>query len=123
MRLILSIEHVYFTCFLVQCVRNTPAFFATKLYKSMKGLGTDDSTLIRVIVTRCEVDMLDIKQEFQNKYQKTLASFIKVCIVSCRCINTAVGKFYTQLLFYYFQGDTSGNYRKTLLGLIGEPEN
>jgi hypothetical protein len=66
--------------FLVQCVRNTPGYFATKLYKSMKGLGTDDATLIRVVVTRCEVDMVVIKQEFQRQYQKTLASFIKVCI-------------------------------------------
>lgn len=65
----------------VQCVRNTPAYFATKLYKSMKGLGTDDATLIRVVVTRCEIDMIDIKQEFQRQYQKTLASFIKVCII------------------------------------------
>jgi hypothetical protein len=59
-------------------VRNTPGYFATKLYKSMKGLGTDDATLIRVVVTRCEVDMVVIKQEFQRQYQKTLASFIKV---------------------------------------------
>ena len=47
----------------------------------MKGLGTDDATLIRVVVTRCEVDMIVIKQEFQRQYQKTLASFIKVCRV------------------------------------------
>ena len=67
--------------FLVRCVRNTPAYFATKLYKSMKGLGTDDSTLIRVVVTRCEVDMIVIKQEFERQYRKTLASFIKVYVV------------------------------------------
>ena len=60
-------------------MRDTPAYFATKLYKSMKGLGTDDATLIRVVVTRCEVDMILIKQVFQRLYQKTLASFIKVC--------------------------------------------
>ena len=70
-----------FHFFIVQYVRNTPAYFATKLYKSMKGLGTDDATLIRVVVTRCEVDMIVIKQEFQRQYQKTLASFIKVCRV------------------------------------------
>ncbi|GCB66384.1 hypothetical protein scyTo_0012000, partial [Scyliorhinus torazame] len=40
---------------IVQCVVNRPAFFAEKLYKSMKGLGTSDSTLIRVVVTRSEV--------------------------------------------------------------------
>lgn len=39
----------------VQCVHNRPAYFADRLYHSMKGLGTDDDTLMRVVVTRCEV--------------------------------------------------------------------
>ncbi|GLH10919.1 Annexin, partial [Gryllus bimaculatus] len=51
-------------------------FFAERLYKSMKGLGTDDKTLIRIVVTRCEVDMVDIKAAFFRRYQKTLESFI-----------------------------------------------
>ena len=37
------------------CTRDRPAFFADKLYKSMKGAGTADNTLIRLIVSRCEV--------------------------------------------------------------------
>ena len=44
----------------------------------LQGLGTDDKTLVRVIVSRCEVDLMDIKAEFQSKYHKTLGSFIKV---------------------------------------------
>ena len=40
---------------LVRCVHSRPAYFAEKLYKSMKGVGTDDTTLIRIVVSRCEV--------------------------------------------------------------------
>ena len=35
--------------------RNRPEYFADKLYKSMKGAGTNDSTLIRIVVSRSEV--------------------------------------------------------------------
>ncbi|KAJ0057096.1 hypothetical protein NL108_002020, partial [Boleophthalmus pectinirostris] len=62
---------------IVKCMRNKPAFFAERLYKSMKGLGTTDSVLIRIMVARAEIDMLDIKAEFQKMYSKTLYSFIK----------------------------------------------
>ncbi|XP_064164342.1 annexin A4-like [Anguilla rostrata] len=78
---------------IVKCIRNKPAFFAERLYKSMKGLGTTDSVLIRIMVARAEIDMLDIKAEFLKMYGKTLHSFIK--------------------------GDTSGDYRKILLELCG----
>ncbi|KAI1230144.1 hypothetical protein IHE44_0010536 [Lamprotornis superbus] len=61
----------------VKCLRNKPAYFAERLYKSMKGLGTDDSTLIRVMVSRSEIDMLYIRREFLATYGKSLHSFIK----------------------------------------------
>ena len=41
-----------------------------------------------------QVDMAAIKQEFNRMYGKTLASFVK--------------------------GDTSGDYKKVILGIIGE---
>ncbi|MEQ2304590.1 Annexin A4 [Ameca splendens] len=78
---------------IVKCMKSKPAFFAERLYKSMKGLGTTDSVLIRIMVSRAEIDMLDIKAEFQKMYKKSLHSFIK--------------------------GDTSGDYRKILLELCG----
>ena len=62
----------------VKSVRDRPSYFAEKLYKSMKGAGTDEHTLTRVMVTRSEIDMVQIKQRFQEHYGKTLASFIKV---------------------------------------------
>ncbi|XP_018409910.1 PREDICTED: annexin A4 [Nanorana parkeri] len=78
---------------IVKCTRSKPGYFAERLYKSMKGLGTDDNTLIRVMVSRCEVDMLEIRSEFKKMYGKSLHSFIK--------------------------GDCSGDYRKLLLKLCG----
>ena len=46
----------------------------------MKGLGTDNSSLIRLVVTRSELDMGEIKQIFFHEYGETLESFISVSI-------------------------------------------
>ncbi|XP_053306437.1 annexin A11 [Spea bombifrons] len=77
----------------VKCLKNTPAFFAERLHKAMKGAGTKDKTLIRIMVSRSEVDLLDIRLEYKRLYGKSL---------------------YTDIT-----GDTSGDYRKTLLKLCG----
>lgn len=47
----------------------------------MKGLGTDDNRLIRLIVTRCEVDMGEIKNVFLQQYGESLEDFISVSYV------------------------------------------
>ncbi|XP_051281848.1 annexin A11a isoform X2 [Dicentrarchus labrax] len=77
----------------VKCIKNTPAYFAERLYKAMKGAGTKDKTLIRIMVSRSEVDMLDIRQEYVKNYGKSL---------------------YTDI-----SGDTSGDYKKLLLKFCG----
>ncbi|KAM9795198.1 annexin A5a [Neosynchiropus ocellatus] len=77
----------------VKCVRSVPAFFAESLYRSMRRAGTDDDTLIRVMVTRSEVDMLDIRACFKKTYGASL---------------------YTTI-----QEDTTGDYQKALLYLCG----
>ncbi|OAD54767.1 Annexin-B11, partial [Eufriesea mexicana] len=77
---------------IVKCVKNRAGFFADQLYKSMKGLGTDDDHLIRLVVTRSEVDMGEIKEEFKRKYNESLEDFIS--------------------------GDCSGHYKKCLLALV-----
>ena len=66
------------TTFSVRCIRSKSGHFATELYKSMKGLGTDDDRLCRILVSRCEVDMVQIKEEFQAQYKQTLGMFIAV---------------------------------------------
>jgi len=78
---------------IVQSSIDMHGYFADKLYKSMKGLGTDDRTLIRIVISRCEVDMVEIKREFAQRYHKSLARFI--------------------------DEDTSGDYRKMLVHLVG----
>ncbi|XP_029439203.1 annexin A6 isoform X1 [Rhinatrema bivittatum] len=77
----------------VKCIRSTTEYFATRLYKSMKGMGTADNTLIRIMVSRSEIDMMDIREAFRTKYEKSLYSMIK--------------------------NDTSGEYKHTLLKLCG----
>jgi len=76
----------------VKSAKNPPAFFAERAYLSMVGMGTNDRALIRVIVSRCEKDMVQIKQEFQRLYGKTLDGFIA--------------------------GDTSGKYKEGLIALV-----
>nr|AAI08031.1 Anxa1c protein [Danio rerio] len=78
---------------LVKAAWNKPAYFAEKLQHAMKGLGTDDNTLIRIIVSRSEIDLLKIMQEYKRMYGKTLQEAI--------------------------QSETKGDYEKILLVLCG----
>lgn len=77
----------------VKSIRSIPAYLAETLYYAMKGAGTDDHTLIRVIVSRSEIDLFNIRKEFRKNFATSLYSMIK--------------------------GDTSGDYKKALLLLCG----
>ena len=55
----------------------TPAqWFAKKAYKAMKGPGTDDDTLIRVIVSRSEGDMEQIRDYYFREWNTDLRNDI-----------------------------------------------
>ncbi|XP_051895299.1 annexin A5-like [Pristis pectinata] len=81
----------------VKCIRSVPEYFAETLYNAMKGSGTDDDTLIRIMISRSEVDLLDIRKVFYDNYGRTLHSMIK--------------------------SDTSGDYRNVLLSICGGEDN
>ncbi|NXF75693.1 ANX12 protein, partial [Sclerurus mexicanus] len=53
---------------LVKCATSKPAFFAEKLHLAMKGVGTQHKDLIRIMVSRHEVDMNEIKGYFKRLY-------------------------------------------------------
>ncbi|CAH0555501.1 unnamed protein product [Brassicogethes aeneus] len=61
----------------VRSTKNPAAFYAKRLHKSMAGMGTNDDQLIRLIVSRCEVDMEDIKAEYEQMYGKSLGEAIR----------------------------------------------
>lgn len=63
---------------IIECVQSPSAFFAECLYRAMKGMGTDDTRLIRIVVSRSEIDLNDIKREFERIYDRTLLSAVRV---------------------------------------------
>uniref|UniRef100_A0A8D2IVX4 Annexin n=1 Tax=Varanus komodoensis TaxID=61221 RepID=A0A8D2IVX4_VARKO len=62
--------------FPVKCATSKPAFFAEKLHLAMKGSGTRHRTLNRIMVSRSEVDMNEIKGFYRQLYGKSLCQAI-----------------------------------------------
>lgn len=62
---------------IIESVQSMSAYFAKRLFKAMEGMGTDDATLIRIIVSRSELDLGSIKREFERLYDRTLLSAVK----------------------------------------------
>ncbi|XP_067234160.1 annexin A13 isoform X1 [Chanodichthys erythropterus] len=65
-------------CFitLVRCAKSPQLFFARRLNAAMKGAGTDEDTLIRIIVCRSEIDLETIKDMYLEKYDVSLKDAI-----------------------------------------------
>ncbi|XP_062268274.1 annexin A1-like [Platichthys flesus] len=78
---------------IVKIAWNKPAFFAERLHKAMDGHGTCEDTLIRVLVSRSEIDLKKIVEEYKAMFNVSIQEHILK--------------------------DTSGHYQKVLLGLCG----
>ena len=52
-------------------------YFSTRVKDAIKGFGTDDSLLIRILITRDEIDMPQIKQYYKQLYGKDMVEDIK----------------------------------------------
>ncbi|XP_059470117.1 annexin B10-like [Neocloeon triangulifer] len=76
----------------IDCCRNIPNFFANRLHKAFDRAGTDDVTLIRIIVSRFEVDLDEIAKAYERSYDKALTKAI--------------------------ESETSGDYKRALLALV-----
>ncbi|GAB2287072.1 Annexin D8 [Dionaea muscipula] len=77
----------------IRCMKNPQKYFAKVLRKAIRGPGTDEDALTRVIVTRAEVDLQKIKELYKERNNISLEQAVA--------------------------GDTSGDYKAFLLALLG----
>lgn len=77
----------------IWCIHFPEKHFAEVIRNSIIGLGTDEDSLTRAIVTRAEIDTMKIRGEYNNMYNSSL--------------DTAV------------IDDTSGDYKNFLMTLLG----
>lgn len=81
---------------LVQCVENKQLFFANRLHDAMKSKGAKEKLLTRIIVSRCEVDLRKVCEEYKKQFGETLQKTISE--------------------------HTKGDYKNALLSLCGPEE-
>ncbi|RTG80154.1 uncharacterized protein DC041_0001574 [Schistosoma bovis] len=63
-----------------RCIQNRPRYFAEKLVKATENAERDHGTIIRIIVSRCEVDLGRIMEEFLDLKGEPLYKCIEVRI-------------------------------------------
>lgn len=79
---------------MVECIIDRVQLCAKILHDAMKahGVGTKDATLIRIIISRSEIDLENIKTEFQRMYNDSVINWVK--------------------------GDTHGAYKDALIAIL-----
>uniref|UniRef100_A0A667YGK5 Annexin n=1 Tax=Myripristis murdjan TaxID=586833 RepID=A0A667YGK5_9TELE len=70
-----TLKKCYIT--LVRAAKNPQLYFARRLNDAMKGAGTDEDTLIRIIVCRSEYDLETIKDMYLEKYDVSLKEALR----------------------------------------------
>uniref|UniRef100_A0A0B7AZ07 Annexin n=1 Tax=Arion vulgaris TaxID=1028688 RepID=A0A0B7AZ07_9EUPU len=53
---------------IVESTKDTPGYFARRIKECVQGIGTNDAHLIRIIITRSEIDMEEINEAYIAKY-------------------------------------------------------
>nr|CAH8865510.1 unnamed protein product [Trichobilharzia regenti] len=79
---------------MIMALKDLRLLLVCQLYDSMYGLGTREDTLIRIVSLRCEIDMNTLKSMYREYFGKPLIEAVRE--------------------------DTSGDFRKLLLTLLGE---
>ncbi|XP_042615940.1 annexin A2-like [Cyprinus carpio] len=91
-----SLEHL-----ILGLMKSTAQYDASELKSSMKGLGTDEETLIEMVCSRSKEELMEIKKVYREMFKKELEKDVS--------------------------GDTSGDFAKLLLALVqakrDEPSN
>uniref|UniRef100_A0AAQ6AGG0 Annexin n=1 Tax=Amphiprion ocellaris TaxID=80972 RepID=A0AAQ6AGG0_AMPOC len=77
----------------VECFENRQLYFANRLHEAMKSKGAKEKVVTRIMVSRCEVDLMRIRTEFKREHKKSLYQTIAE--------------------------HTKGDYQKALLSLCG----
>lgn len=57
---------------LVECFENKQVYFANRLNEAMKGKSAKEKVLTRIVVSRCEIDLMKIRTEFKRQHKKSL---------------------------------------------------
>ena len=64
--------------FVVRCAHNRASYFADRLHNAISGMGTKDRPLVRLLVSHCDVDLGNIKREYEKKYGRSLQAAVSV---------------------------------------------